>query len=267
MMREKIKILVAADLIFLLLITASGLLFGIWSTALYLLSFVIPFAFAVAASKLRLSGGEFIYPLKNADIAMAGAFPTVITVMVISSATAALMGLFGRTSILELGGSLAVALVMHAILPAVLEEALFRYIPIRLLSGENSRVCIIVSAILFAFSHHSMFSIPYAFLAGVAFMTLDIISGSVLPSLVIHLLNNALSVLLMFYSDNTLLRWLLPALVALAACLSLIYLFIIRKRARAVISERFVTKEKYKFSYEILLVVIPSLIIAISELL
>lgn len=266
-MREKIKLLVAVDLVFLLLLMLSGAFSGALSTVIYILAFVIPFAIAVFSSKMSIRTRSAILPLKNADIVAAGIFPTVISVMLISSVTAEIMGLFGKSQTVELGDSIVIALLLHALVPALFEEALFRYIPLRLLAGENGVACVLISALLFALSHHSLFSIPYAFVAGVAFMTLDIISGSVIPSLVIHLLNNTVSVLLMFYSDNMLFVSLAPIVITILACVSLVYLVVIRERCRAVCAGSIERKEKYKFSYDILLFVIPTLIMSASELL
>lgn len=264
-MREKIKLLVATDLIFLLLLMLSGAFSGVLSTVIYVLAFIIPIVFAVFASKMNVKTADGVFPPRNLDIAVAGVFPTVMSVMVISECVAYLMGIFGKSQTVPLGDDILVALLLHALLPAVLEETLFRYIPLRLLAGENGRACVIVSALFFALSHHSLYSIPYALVAGIAFMTLDIISGSVIPSLVIHLLNNTLSVLLMFYSENTLLASVLPTAVAILACASLLYLLAIRRRVRGIVSERFSKKEKYRLSWEPLLLVIPTLIIAVTE--
>lgn len=264
-MREKIKILVITDLFFLLLLMTSGAFSGVLSTTIYILSFIIPFIIAVYASKISLKSRDCILPARNIDIAAAGAMPTVISVFAISSITSYIMAIFGRGQTVELGDSLALALVVHALIPAAFEEALFRYIPMRLLARDNSRVCILISALFFALSHHSLFSIPYAFVAGVAFMTLDIISGSVLPSLVIHLLNNAVSVILMFYGEGSLVASILPLAIATLSSISLIYLVIIRKRVAGIIPERFFSTEKFRFSYEILMLALPALLIALGE--
>ena len=266
-MREKIKSLVIADVIFIALLTVSGMINGVLSNIVYFSAFIIPFLFVVIAEKIDIKSKEYLFPLKNPDIAAAGVFPTLITVIVISTLTASLMSLFGKENTGELGDSLALALLTHALLPAVLEEGLFRYIPMKLLAGRNGRVCVLISAILFSLAHHSLFSIPYAFIAGVAFMTIDIVSGSVLPSLVMHLVSNALSVVLMFYPVTAPLSTAIYSVISVLACLSLIYLIVIRERAARIISERFVTLEKYKFSYEILLYAVPMLVISVSELL
>ena len=265
-MREKIKILVLTDIIFLALLMLSGMISGLLSTVIYFLAFVIPFAFAILSSKTSLKSKEFLLPVKNPDITIAGVFPTIITVIVISSVTAFIMNHFGKTQNVELGDNIFSALLLHALLPALLEEGLFRYLPMKLLARENGRACVLISALLFALSHHSVFSFFYAFVAGVSFMLIDIIADSVIPSLVIHLLNNALSVILMFYPENVYLSIAVNSAVAILACCSLVYLFIIRRRVAEVLSERLVTREKYKFSYEILLFIIPTLLIAVGEI-
>ena len=266
-MREKIKKLVVADIIFLALLTVSGMLEGILSSIIYILAFILPFLFVVVSENIKAKSKELLLPVKNLEVAIAGVFPTLISVMVISSLTSHLMQLVGKENTVELGDSLLPALLVHALLPAILEEGLFRYLPMKLLAGDNGRACVIISALLFALSHHSVFSIPYAFIAGVAFMLIDIISGSVLPSVFMHLFNNAVSVVLMFYSDNESLATVIYTAVAILACCSLIYLFVIRDKVERILAERLVAREKYKFSYEILLFVIPILIITVSELL
>jgi membrane protease YdiL (CAAX protease family) len=117
-----------------------------------------------------------------------------------------------------------VALIMHALLPSILEELLFRYLPIRLLTPRSPKTAVLVSAVLFALAHGSLFKIPYALVAGLIFAALDIYFGSLLPSLIIHLLNNLLSLL----STYGYLEALPPSLIYSAAAgltaLSVIYL-------------------------------------------
>ena len=265
-MREKVKKLVVADLIFLVLLMSSGMIEGVLSSIVYYLAFVVPFLFVVLSEKINIKSKECLLPVENLDVAAAAVFPTLISVIVISTFIASIMQLFGKENTVELGDSLALALLSHALLPAILEEGLFRYLPMKLIGFENGRACVLISALLFALSHHSVFSIPYAFVAGIAFMIIDIISGSVLPSLFMHLFNNSVSVVLMFYSVDSRLETVVYTVVAVLACCSLIYLFIIRDRVDSILAERFVTREKYGFSYEILLFAIPMLVITVSEL-
>jgi hypothetical protein len=92
----------------------------------------------------------------------------------------------------------------------------------RLLSEHSRRGTILISAFFFALVHHDLFIIPYAFIAGVIFMTIDIALDSVIPSLIIHFLNNSLSVILIFAGDNTELKWSVIVIWVILTFLSLI---------------------------------------------
>jgi membrane protease YdiL (CAAX protease family) len=97
----------------------------------------------------------------------------------------------------------------HALLPAVLEEGLFRFVPLKVLSPISRKIAVLLSAALFAIVHGSVYKIPYAFAAGVIFAMLDIYFASLLPSLLIHFLNNLLSLTVSYgYLDG------IPPLIA-----------------------------------------------------
>lgn len=267
-MREKIKILIATDLLFLIFLLVSGALSGALSTIVYILAFVLPFAFAVFASKINLKSKEGIVPIKNIDIAAAEIFPTVATVLFVSTVTARiLLLLFGKANEISLSDNIFLEIILHALLPAVMEEMLFRYIPLRLLSKDNAKACVLISALLFALSHHSLFSMPYAFIAGVSFMIVDIASGSVIPSIVMHFINNTLSVLLMAFSGSSAFSFGIQLSVLMLAIISLVYLFVARKSVFSRLSGVLRAGEKYTFSYELLIIIIPTVLIAVLEIL
>ena len=90
------------------------------------------------------------------------------------------------------------ALINHALLPAILEEALFRYLPMRMIAPHSPRCAIIISSLFFALVHGNLFQIPYAFIGGIIFMSLNLATGSIIPSLVIHFVNNAMSISMSF---------------------------------------------------------------------
>jgi hypothetical protein len=187
-------------------------------------------------------------------------------VAALAALSSLVLGLIGKSNTPNLGDSLAVALLVHALLPAILEELVFRYIPLRICERGHNGTLVLISALFFALSHHSFFSFGYAFLAGCIFMAIDLVCESVIPSMVIHLFNNALSVLLMFYSQNTTLTLVLWLAVGASSLASLVYLFIKRRELSALVRERVISGEKYRPSYEILFLLIPSLVIAILEI-
>ncbi len=156
--------------------------------------------------------------------------PTVALVLLLSWLTSMLLGLLGKTPTAVPTASLAEMLIAHALIPAVLEELGFRYLPMKLLAPYSKRWCVILSAMFFALIHMSLFQIPYAFLAGVIFIMIDLACESVLPSIILHFLNNAVSVLLIKWGANTdFTFWV--AVVLVAACVpSLVAAIFCRKR-------------------------------------
>jgi membrane protease YdiL (CAAX protease family) len=108
---------------------------------------------------------------------------------------------------------------------------------------------------------------PYAFLAGLVFMLVDLIADSVWPSVVIHFLNNALSVVLVFYSDIPAVAYVAISVLAVLTAVSVIY--IIRNKGKyEKIKEKMADIRSISFSFprEAFMLVIPMLILALMEL-
>ena len=122
--------------------------------------------------------------------------PSVLLVMGLSFLTSLLMSLFGAmppttTASYDFFGSFT----LHALLPAVCEELVFRFIPLVLLAPHSKKSAVVISALLFAFVHASPYQIPYALVAGAVYMALDVGTGSVIPSIILHLCNNTIALL------------------------------------------------------------------------
>lgn len=96
------------------------------------------------------------------------------------------------------GWKIVPALLVIAVLPAVMEEILFRGI---LLSnaeeGAGSLRAIFLSGFCFALYHGSVEQTLYQFICGCLFAFLALRSRSVAPTVVIHFLNNAVIIVLM----------------------------------------------------------------------
>ncbi len=155
--------------------------------------------------------------------------PTVAIAFLISFLMSLFLGVFGFESPAVEDVPLVEMLAVHALLPAVLEELLFRFLPMKLLLPYSKRWCIILSSLYFAFVHMSLFQIPYALFAGVIFIAVDIICDSVWPSIIMHLVNNAASVLWIKYSSDSDFALAYCVVLALAALLSLLVIFIKRR--------------------------------------
>ncbi|SIO01201.1 sodium transport system permease protein [Singulisphaera sp. GP187] len=96
--------------------------------------------------------------------------------------------------------SLGVALLLFAVIPAICEEFAFRgYILTGLESRYSARSAILLQALLFGFLHVllSLFQQLFnATLLGLVLGLLAVRSGSIVPGIVFHMLNNGMAVLL-----------------------------------------------------------------------
>lgn len=101
--------------------------------------------------------------------------------------------------------SVALTLLRFAVIPAVFEELLFRGAVMKSLSPYGERTAVLVSAILFTCMHNNPTTWPAIFLLGVLFAFVDLRTGSLLPSMLLHLLNNSIAMASEYlaYAKNT----------------------------------------------------------------
>lgn len=81
-----------------------------------------------------------------------------------------------------------------ALVPAVIEEFAFRGVVLGYLRKHSDSFAVLVSAILFGMFHGNFVQIPFAFIGGLMFGFVLVKTNSLLPSIIIHFLNNATSV-------------------------------------------------------------------------
>ena len=267
-MKEKTKLLTFAYLLFLLLFALSGAVDGVLSEVAYYGSFIIPAVIALFLNR-RDGGGVREYLRLDTDgakiLAVATA-PTVALVWVLSYLTSLLIYLTtGATDAVDVGSSFPLAVLSFALVPALLEELLFRYLPMKLIAPHSRRRAVWLSAVFFAMAHMSPFQLVYAFAAGVIFMALDLAAESVLPSVILHFVNNLVSLILIFYPDER---------VKIAVIVSLCLLFVLSVpvflRNRRKIAESFVHAfsrgAEDGFDPTPLIFIIPAAVVAASML-
>lgn len=92
-------------------------------------------------------------------------------------------------------GGLAIAMIFLVITAPVCEELLVRGILLTALRKHGEWFGIIVSALVFGFIHGNLDQLPYAFVVGILYGLLAVRSGSVIPSMILHSVNNLLVVL------------------------------------------------------------------------
>ena len=89
-----------------------------------------------------------------------------------------------------------------AVVPALIEEFVFRGVILQPLRKYGDKFAIIVSSVLFGLMHGNMTQIPFAFLVGMALGYFCITTGSIWTSVTVHFLNNLSSVILSIYYDR-----------------------------------------------------------------
>ena len=97
---------------------------------------------------------------------------------------------------------LVLNLFTYAVLPGLVEETVFRGWILGALRPFGERRALLLSAMIFGLMHGNLTQVPFAFLLGLVFGFLYLRTGRLWPGMVIHALNNALSVVLDYASEN-----------------------------------------------------------------
>ena len=167
-------------------------------------------------------------------------FPTIGLVTLLAFLTSIILSLAGYQNPISFDEPFAISLILHALAPAVLEEILFRFIPLKLLGkeGASSSFAVIFTSLAFSLAHCNLFQIPYAAFAGAIFAFLYISTGSIIPSVAAHLLNNVISLLTIYYDADI---WVYVSL-SIAALLSVIIVILRRSIYKKRVIELFSKK-------------------------
>lgn len=267
-MKRSIRYLVSLDLIFLMLLSLSSTLGGVISDVLYYSAFVTPLAiylFGCVTGRLpRPTSG--ILP-KRRELLLA--LPTVPIVILACMGLAAvctyLFSLAAATEAQPLSGSFLTLFLLHALIPSVLEELLFRLVPISLLAPYSKKCAVLFSAVLFAVIHVDPVKLPYAFVAGVFFATVDVVCESILPSMLFHLLNNTLSILCRWELTAELFSVPIVLTLSALALIGLIFVVIERKKYALVLRRAFDAEDKLCFPPELLVPIAFALMMSVGS--
>lgn len=176
-----VKLVALLDVAFIAFLILSGYVGGWMGQIIYALAFIIPLLAGIFCSEEFKRRREEVAGVAEAPDGLlrftpdiAGklaplAAPTVAIVFLTSLLTSLFLSLFGVTSAPVENKGIVTMLIVHALTPAVLEEALFRYLPMKLILPYSKRFCVFYSAFCFAMIHCNFSQMPYAFVAGVIF--------------------------------------------------------------------------------------------------
>ncbi len=222
------------------LLWVSALLPEVGGDVVYLLAFSLPlflgYIYSRRAKRRReeergLAEGEFkLFSLSGEKLCLflPLIFPTVGLVFLISFLTSLAMSSLGVSAPVP-EGSFPRLLLSSVIAPSILEELVFRYLPMLIILPYSKRYTVIISAWCFAVIHNPV-SMPYALIAGVLFMLFDITAGSVLPSVILHFLNNLLSLVWMFFFAGRETALIFVLLLLLGSLISFGFVYALRKK-------------------------------------
>ena len=226
-MKNAVKWLTLLYILLILILSLAGSVSGIFSGVAEILAYAIPVVIGYLYSRRLRREREAVAGVAENEKTLFSArgmfayvplfIPTVTLVFVVAWVTSLLLALLGKSPSAIPDAPILEMLAVHALVPAVLEELAFRYLPIKLLAPYSRRWCVILSAMFFALAHLSLFQMPYALIAGVIFIMIDLACESVIPSMLLHFLNNAISVLwIKWGADPGFALWFIVALSALS---------------------------------------------------
>lgn len=102
----------------------------------------------------------------------------------------------GGNPLIDYAGTLNQSLFYFAVIPAVCEEMFFRGYLLRSYSQLGVWRAVIMNSLLFGLLHGSVIRLPITFTIGVILSLLALKTGSLIPSMVVHFVNNAVAVTL-----------------------------------------------------------------------
>lgn len=127
----------------------------------------------------------------------------------------------------------ALYLFVIAVVPALVEEFAFRGVVLSHLRKYGNTFAILASSLLFGLVHGNLVQIPFAFAAGCILAYIDILTDSMLPSIIVHFLNNAVSavsVLAGTYMSELGSMWLVSAIFFVCFAAGIFSAWLLAKR-------------------------------------
>lgn len=190
------------------------------------------------------------------------AAPTVTVILFISYLTSLVLGALGAVGAPVENEPIARMLLTRALIPTISEEMLFRLVPLVIVAPYSKRSALILSTLLFAFVHCNFFQIPFALAAGLVFMMLDLAFESILPSLILHFLNNTASVIWIKVGENSTYAAIFFGVLGVLCAASLVVVYARRRRIFSLMRESLSRGERAGREC----IAIPAAVMALSTL-
>ena len=129
-------------------------------------------------------------------------------------------------------------LITFAIIPGITEEFIYRGVVFNgLKKSSKPHIAIILSALIFALMHLSIYQFLYQFIMGLILATICYYTGSIFYAMIFHVLNNAIVLTFSYFAPNifvvsnvSALNVVLIILGAMLASAAIVALFIVLKK-------------------------------------
>ena len=277
-MKESVKLITFIYIVFIVLLAVSGSVDGIISEIVYFAAFLVPTFIAYRGSlELKRRREEIagvaeppdrLFSIERGSVGLILPLiaPMIAVVFGAAYLTSLLLTSLGFASDAAPTSSLVEMLIFSALIPALLEEIMFRYLPIKLLHPYSPRWCILLSSLYFALTHNSFFKMPYAFLAGIIFMTVDVIFDSVWPSIAMHLLNNVASIVWMKYCTSSVPIWIFISILTTLVVISMVFVIKNRREYKRLIKEKCKKGEAFPLTWTPIALIVITVFLAVENL-
>lgn len=266
-MKENVKIYTLSSLMLLCILSLGGGFSEPLALIVRLIAFTVPTLLALWYSKASSDRNTAYLSLdKRGLLLLPLLVPSLLVIFGLSFLVSLVIySITGAQADVPISGNVVFDVFSLAVVPAVTEEMFFRYVPLKIIAPLSKKSALIISSVFFAVIHTSFFSIPYALAAGVIFMTFDLITESVLPSVIVHLFNNIMSLVWMYGADTEGFAEIYLSVFVLGAVISIIPLIISLKKYRRMLRHTFEKDDKLIFPAVSLALIIPTLLIALME--
>lgn len=144
------------------------------------------------------------------------------------------------------------ALTAFAIVPAIVEEYVFRGVVLGEYLKIETGAAVLISSIFFALLHFSLGSVLYGFFFGCIFALVRIATGNLTYTVIMHLIFNSINVLLSYVNFEHIPEWAVVAFMIAGIVGFVILLIVFFRKNRVELAEksnlkryRLITKEGY----------------------
>ncbi len=147
---------------------------------------------------------------------------------------------------------IVLSVIAIAIVPAFAEEFVFRGIVLGSLKKYGTAFAVVVSSIMFSAMHSNTTQIVFVFFLGTIFGVVDVITDSIVPSLVLHFLNNFFATLMDLLTKSNVFdettTYTLYYIVTFLFCIGGVFSFLYLYKAKRDIF-RITNKDKPEYRY------------------